>query len=359
LLEKGKYEKAITKSLKSFTSSKDKPKSLQTIETAYNLLLEQSLQKIDLHLASNNIRKEENILGEYKKLQELYQQFQRYPDIFSHILPINYNTEVTQYTELAVNTRYELGMQYLNSHSKADFIQAFHEFDKALKLAPNDKDILDRRAEALALAVTNVGIDYPYLNRRTISSEWESVCDNMYVNVVQDLTRNNKRLFIKFLPLKDMVSHNYRTDHYILMDVEYMNVPHYRVERDKKSIIRTEDRMEIVDGKEIIKKYTYKAELIKEITRVKPQMRLRLSILDDENRTLLTQIFQEEYEWVHEYVTFTGDKQALSGEQLNLVQSSVPSRIPNNQQLMKPIIDQIQGQMLESIERYYKEKGLL
>lgn len=358
LIEKGKYEKAITKSIKQNKKGKSTSSSLASLSKAYNLFQNDLLNKIDILHDSKDELRFERILNHYKSLHSMYMKMSFSSDILDYVNPIDYSYEINQYSGMATDIRFERGMDLLNGTTKKDFKNAYYEFEKALKISPGDKEIISKRDEALSLAITNVAIDFPRFNERLVVKDYTLEADMFYQQLTNFLMRNQNSTFLKFYPMVGLYKNNIRPDHFLFITFERLHIPKYRDDIQTRIVTKTIEKTEKKDAKDVTIKKTYKAEIITTTKRIKPQARIILSITDEENRTLWMDIIDEETLWENVTITYKGDKEALSDTDWNYINTSSNLLPPSDRILIDNLMKQVQTRVQNSISDIYKKWGL-
>lgn len=356
LLDKGRNEKAINKSMSQYQKSSKKGDLIDIAKVAYDTEHQKGLQTISSTLLSASDLKYEQILVVYKDLQLMYDNISRNTIFCDAIHPINYSDEIVQYTDMATNVRFDRGQTLMRGNTKRDFQNAYFEFKKGLELTPHDLQIEREMNAAYDMAVTNVMIDYLHFKSAINRNDRDQIQQSLLDNLLYDLQNKQSTTFLNFYTLPEIYDRQLRTDQTILMSVDRFNITKYRDKVVKRKVTNTIKRLETDKGKEVSVEEEIHAELTLTTRSIKPQMRIHLAIVNDQNVTIYTDLIEDDYEWKVTWATYTGNKKALSEADLKLL-GDPPSRVPNDAFFIEALMKKVQPKVRESIRGVYRRWG--
>ena len=157
LLEKGRYDQAIEKSVKSLRKDPGNSKELRVLKEAYKKANYFDNDRIDF---LKNEGREENWVEIYNLYTSLETRQNRIETLPSQLLNQfslkDYDEELIASKENAAEVSYEKGLDYLNREDKKSARLAYHEFERVTYLYQDYKDVNKLMAEARFLGTTNV-----------------------------------------------------------------------------------------------------------------------------------------------------------------------------------------------------------
>lgn len=246
LLQKGRYDAAIEKSVKKLRKKPEREKEILVLERAYNTANELDHERIRFLERENNPRNMENIVQRYSRLKNRQ-------TLVRTVLPLQLRDRVVQfeyidYDQKIISARqaasqffYGNALELMKRNDKESFRQAYFEFGKVIEYGGNYPDVSRLRDEA---------------RHKGISRALVSVNNHTHLNLPQDYT--NALLTVDPQGLDDnWVEFHYRDldkemyfDYFLVVNLRMIVVSPDRVsEKDRMVRKRVEDGWEYaLDG---------------------------------------------------------------------------------------------------------------
>src|SRR5258705_10169109 len=152
LYEKGHYDEAVQLAAKKLQKDPNEPKLLSIIQNSYSYAVNDHESRIRSNSESTNELRWEWMYNEYASLQRMYDAIYRVPAVFNLVKPVDYSSYLVTYGEKAGDTRYERGLSFMQYSDKANFRNAYREFQVAQRFKPGNIEVLQKMNEAYEYA---------------------------------------------------------------------------------------------------------------------------------------------------------------------------------------------------------------
>ena len=350
--EKGNYETAIDRAVNRLQANPDNKKSKAVLVEGYELASNYHLDLIREYQGSQDEFRYEQIVREYNQLNSYYSKIQRCPACLKLVNPTNYRQEVEMAAESAAQTRVAMGKVALGDSSIEAGRAAFRHFNRALDFQRNlgINDLMDLARDMGTLRVL---IEPIPLHSRTLAITNEYF-ENKMVNYLDGYSRN---LFVRFFTFEEAQQINLQPDHIISMQFDDFNLGQTLIESNTKEVAR--DSVVVgnytdEDGTKHDVYGTVKAEVTRHRKTLASTGLLNLEIRDGyTGRVLVNRKVPSEDIWTHEWLSYNGDKRALTEDEIKLSKlRELPP--PNPQTLFISFIDRIYGQITGSVSNFYR-----
>lgn len=330
------------------------PELQHQIEQAYRTLTTQMLNDIDVYHTLTEPDRWDKIIGTYQTLNKLSEVISR-SKARSFITPDSYQSAITVAKQNAAEDYYNLGIDQMQTDSKAAYREAYFLFSKANEYYPGYRDVIRRMDVAWKESVLNVIIN-PVTDQ---SSFYASMRPNRFGNsfnndllqrsLVRDLGGDYRRNSpAKFFT--DREAYMARIDVDWIIDIAWtrLDVPYPSIA--KSTINRSK---EIQVGKDSADKPIY--ETVKATVYVTRQYFKALSeiecrVTDAKTRQNIDlKTYSSFVDFNQSYATYKGDKRALKKEDELMINNN--TRLPTRDELLLALYEKIYPQLKNGIER--------
>jgi len=315
LYSRGQYDQAVEAASKKLSKKPNDAKLRELVQNAYRYAVEDHEGRVRQLSGSTSTLRWEQIYGEYQDLQKLYNAIRRNPAIFELVQPTDYSSYITTYKEQASNAREDRGDQLMERQTKKSARDAYYEFQQALALKPGDLTLRQKMDEALAMAMTNVVVN-PVSRSGYAYGTPAFGFQNFEYDIQRYLNTNNRGNFVDFYTYTDARARNVRPDLSVELWSGTPDIGRYRDQRSTREVSKQIVSKEIVHKPDsITKEYiTVKARITVTTRTLRADGLLQAVVRDIENRTLWSDTYRGEYNWIVRFASFTGDERALSDE---------------------------------------------
>ncbi|WP_147323529.1 tetratricopeptide repeat protein [Chitinophaga silvatica] len=318
LYNKGRYDEAVKVFVKKLQRKPKDVTANRLLATAYQHAQQESDNRVNSYLSSNNTLKWESVRNEYRAMQNLYQVIHSSPAALQLVKPKDYSTAITGAQENAAEARYNIGVSLLRRNDKASARNAYDEFTATLKLVNHYKDAEQLRDEAFQIGVVNVMV-----SQLEVRAPYYQFTANQFRDyLINELQRGSVNRFVRFYDEGLAHQDNIRPDEFIdLRFYDFVIGETYvdRLQKDvsKEIIVKTTKDS---TGKEINYTQTVKATLFITTKTVVSKGLLDYQITDAATGKLRrTDRLPGSYTWRNQFGTFKGDERALSDEDKKLM----------------------------------------
>jgi len=231
LLQRGRYDAAVEKSVKSLRKNPTDTEEILVLERALRIANERNWERINFLKLNNDPRNLEEIISIYMQLRERQSLVRtvlplQLPDRTINYPYVNYDEEIVAARSGAADYYYDNALRLMEQNDKEAYRQAYHEFIKASNYSSThrgvDKKIQEARFHGISRVLvmfenhTPINLDKDYENHilamkpSELDSEWveyhfRDLDENMeydyyivanirIIDVSPDITRDNDRV---------------------------------------------------------------------------------------------------------------------------------------------------------------------
>lgn len=351
--EKGNYETAIDRAVNRLQANPDNKKSRAVLVEGYQLASDYHNTRIRNAQNSQRQFKWEEVHGQYQQLNRYYNQILRCPACLSLVNPTNYLTEQEEAAQKAAINRLDAAKQVLGDSTIEAGQQAFRHLNIATRYNSNLIEANNLMMLARDMGTLRVLVEPIPIHSRNLALTNEYFENKM----VEYLDRFSNNRFVRFLTLDEAQNTKIQPDHVISLQFDDFVLG--------QTLIESKTNEVEVDSV-IVGQYTDQAgvehdvygSVKAEVTRFRKTLAstgvLNFEIRDAYNgRVLTNQKIPSEDIWSHEWLTFNGDKRALTKEEIRMSRlRELPP--PNPQTLFISFIDRIYGQVTNQVANFYR-----
>lgn len=354
-LQRGEYYRSVITSVSRLRSNPDHKKSRRTLREAYQLAVRYELDQANRAVATSQPFKWEQAVGNYERLNHMYDEIQRSPGALSVIpRPASYLNELERARQRAAPERYNAGIAMLERNNREDAKVAFEHFQIANRLVPGYKDVMNKIDEAREAATLKVLVEQiPVPSRRYQLSA------NFFQDQVESYLVNNQRnQFVRFItPNQTRRGQEQQVDQILRLQFEDFSVGNVvfnknteEISRDSVKIGETtlaDNTKQAVYGTVKARYTTFRNEIISNGI-------LSMQVIDAQNRNILaSDRLRGEYVWFCQWATFQGDERALDDSHMKLtrLEAILP---PPAQEMFIEFTRPIYGQLTSRLDEFYR-----
>ena len=330
LQRKDEY-KALTDAVKRLEKSPDDEKALEAVPLLYENVQKNALNKINSFKSQSNLNRYDKILSEYNDLQAIYEAIIGNTAAFKLVNPVDYSTQIMETKDAAAQAYYDLGNASLYKPGRENAADAYKQFQKADRYVQNYKNARAIMDTAYNLALIHVVINPVQDNAYFSSSGFGSFGMN-YTNeyfqqsLVRELSAENDRYAAEFYTDWELRRSDVHPDWEVNIVVRNMDVPYPQTYQYQRNISRNVVIGTDTSGAPITRLATATLYVTRQSFNAYGSMDVRIRDLNT-NRSVASRSFNESIRWDEEMATYTGDPQALSSQELAMVNNN---RFRNN-----------------------------
>lgn len=354
LYEKGHYDEAVELAAKKLQKDPNDAKLLGIIQSSYSYAVNDHESRIRSNSESTNELRWEWMYNEYASLQRMYDAIYRAPSVFNLVKPVDYSSYLVTYSEKAGDVRYERGLSFMQYPDKANFRNAYREFQVAQRFKPGNIEVLQKMNEAYEYAVTNVVILPVEQQNGFRHSSYNNSYTNFDDQLLRNLQFNSGNEFLKFYSDWDASGRNIRADLVLDMRLTTLNIGRYHDDRNKRQLSKEVVIKETVYRPDsIVKEY---GKVYADITTTRRTMQsdamLQVNVRDANGGWLWSDNVNSNYNWSTEFASYTGDARALSETDQQLVNRR-QEQAPHEEEIIRCLLDEINNNALYRIKNYF------
>lgn len=338
LYQRGQYDEAVELAAKKLSKKPHDVGLMTVLQDAYRYAVQDHENRVRNLSNSNSDLRWEQIYHEYVSLQRLYDAVRRSPSVYDLVQPTDYSSYLTTYKEQAGNAREDRGDELMGQNTKNSFRQAYYEYQKALSLKPGDLSIKQKMDDAFANAVTNVAV-MPLTRFGLQYSSYNYDYSDFDYQLLRYLNDHRSGPFVRFFNSNDR---SQPTDMAVDMRFSDVNIGRYRDERSVREVSKQVVAKEIVHKPDsVTREYiTVKARITITTRTLKANAVLMASARGIDNRSIWSDTYRGDYNWVYQFASYTGDERALSEEDKKLL-TQKEQWPPSNDEIIRIIMNEI------------------
>ncbi len=157
LLEKGEYDKAITKSADILRKNPNDSKEFQVLKEAYNKANRFNNERVQFLKKENRSENSYEIYQLYTLLNRRQQEVESLPaKLQNQFNYVNYDDDIIQYKKAAADNMYQQGLQYLKTGIRENARLAYSQFVRVKNIYSDYRNVNQLMDEAHFAGTTNI-----------------------------------------------------------------------------------------------------------------------------------------------------------------------------------------------------------
>jgi hypothetical protein len=314
----------IVKRLNKRSTDEDATKALATV---YLNAQERHRRKIAAYQNSSEISKWDKLINEYNILQNMYNAIDNSEPALKLVTPINYQKELADTRQSAAEDFYQEGNNYLDNNSREYARKAYAAYKKAGSLVKDFKDTKAKMEEAYNSSIVEVVINPIQDNSFFFNTGWGNMgynYSNEYFqqNLVRDLggkyaTRYPARFYTEWEARRD----NVQPDWVIDLTLRNMDIPRPSIYNYSRNVSKQVEIGRDTAGKPIHQTVYATMNIQRQSFTARAQMDINIVEVAT-RRNIAYNSYTDNYSWQEEMATFSGDKRALSNNDMALLNNN-------------------------------------
>jgi hypothetical protein len=359
-LERSNENKALQDAVKKLNKNPSDGPASQAVPILYSSILKVTLARISSYKTGTDLARWDKILGDYRSLQDAYDNILNSSAAFKLVTPQNLSTELLETKQFAAEDYYRTGEDYLSKNGRDNAKKAYSYFKKSNTYIKGYKDAESRMAQAYENAIVDVVINPVQDDRFFYNSGWGNAgydYSNEYFqrSLVRDLSYNNNNSYnntnyaARFYSDWEAQRENVKADWVVELRLRNMNLP-----QPTTSSYRRERTAQVQDGKDTSGKPVYKtvyATLNVSKMSFTAHADMDMTIRDvAELRTISNRSFREDYRWQQEKASYSGDSRALTNEDWQIINNNSNYYAPKREDVLNELYKKIYPQVLDAVK---------
>lgn len=351
-LERSNSDKALQDAVKKLNKNPNDEEASAAVPQLYKMIQIKHLDKIKALNLSQQVDKWDGLLNEYQALQDVYSCIINSVPAYKLVTPESYATKIYETKDQGASAYYDQGEQYFKQAGRSNAIAAYNSFKQIEKFVPGYKDVQDKLELAFQKATVNVVIKPVQSNANIFNAGWGNSGNNysnqyFQYNLLNDLNSNNKYPAV-FYNLKEAQQLNINTDWTVDFTLKSLNIPNPTNSYSSRTVSSSIQIGTDTSGRPVYNTVYATINTSTASFVAKGNMEMNVKELST-NKNILLRSYTQEYKWVLETATFTGDKRALSNSDWNLINNS-GTDAPRKEEVLVEIYKKIYPQVLYDLK---------
>jgi len=357
-LSRADEDKTLFDIVKTLNKHSNDDSAFRALPIVYERVTQNHLKKISNYKTYKEISRWDKIIDEYSTLQEMYEAISNSSAASRLVHPASYQNDIYDAKQAAAEDYYQLGLTLLQSERRDDAKKAYSYFKKTDKYVSGFKDAKTKMEEAFQNAIINVVINPVQDNSFFFNTGWGNYGYN-YSNeyfqqaLIRELggtyaTRYPAKFYTDWEARRD----NIQPDWVIDLTLRNMDIPrptNYTYSRNVSQRIES--------GRDTSGKTTYQTvyatiNITRQSFTARGQMDVNITdVVSRKNISYNT--YSEDYRWEQEKATYTGDRRALSSNDLVLINNinyNEPRKEEVLNELYRKIYPQVKNRITYSVD---------
>jgi hypothetical protein len=330
-------------------------KVIADIKDVYDNALQRSTEHIGNYRVEQEPQKWEKIISEMEALQRMYQTIARSAYALRQVRPVNYAVALRQVKDTAAEAFYQYGLQRMQSDDRAELRQAYRAFQQAAAYVPQYKNSRTLMQEVFDKATVHVLINliqYEDIGWNNWNMGFFNSRDRQWQNrLINELGgRSRSATPASFYDEYELKRLRQAPDW--VVDIIWRNM-RFDVPMEQTRTVQRSRQIEIgrdTAGRPIDQ--TVYATLFITQRLLNADADLNLNITDVVNRrTIVWDRFPADFRYRYEFASFTGDKRALTSEDIILINRSQNQPLPSKEDALHEMLERVYPQVLNRIRQ--------
>lgn len=357
-LLRGDEDKTMFDIVKRLNKKSTDPDATRDIAQVYAQVQQRHLKKIETYSSYNDIAKWDKLIQEYTILQDIYNAIDNSDAASRLVTPTSYMNELNAVKEQAAEDYYQMGNELLAQQSRESSRKAHAAFKKSTAIIRDYKDSRQKMDEAYNNSIVNVLINPIQDNSFFFNTGWGNMgynYSNEYFqqNLVRDLggkyaTRFPARFYTDWEARRDDIQPDWVVD----LTLRNMDIPRPAVSNSSRNVSK-----QIQVGTDTSGKPTYQTvhatlNIQRQYFNARAQMDINIVEVAT-RRNIAYNSYSDNYNWQQEVATFSGDRRALSNQDLALLNNStfnMPRREDILNELYRNIYPQVKNRISNEVD---------
>lgn len=356
-LLRGDEDKTLFDVVKKLNKQSSDEAATAALPVVYKQVQQRHLKKIATYNSYNEISKWEKLYNEYNILQHIYDAIDNSAASRQLVSPANYFNEITDIKQSAAQDYYQLGENYLQGNNRENAKKAYSAFKKSGTWVKDFKDSKAKMDEAYNSSILNVLVNPVQDNSFFFNAGWGNTGYN-YSNeyfqqsLIRDLggkyaTRYPARFYTEWEARRD----NIEPDWVVNLTLRNMDIPRPSVYNYSRNVSKEIQSGKDSSGKPVSQRVYATLNIQKQSFNASAQMDVNIVEVTS-RRSITNNSYTDNYNWLEEKATFTGDRRALSDNDWVLVNNNYnnPTREDILDRLYRNIYPQVKNRISNEVD---------
>ena len=357
-LLRGDEDKTMFDIVKRLNKKSTDPDATRDIAQVYAQVQQRHLKKIGTYQTYNDIEKWDKLIQEYAILQEIYNAIENSDAASRLVTPTSYLNELNAVKEQAAEGYYQLGNELLAQQSRESARKAHAAFKKSSSIIRDYKDSRQKMDEAYNNSVINVLINPIQDNSFFFNTGWGNMgynYSNEYFqqNLVRDLggkyaTRFPARFYTDWEARRDDIQPDWVVD----LTLRNMDIPRPAVSNSSRNVSKQIQVSTDTSGKPTYQTVHATLNIQRQYFNARAQMDINIVEVAT-RRNVAYNSYSDTYNWQQEVATFSGDRRALSNQDIALLNNTtfnMPRREDILNELYRNIYPQVKNRISNEVD---------
>ena len=357
-LKKGRLDLAIKQSSYRLTKQPSHTKAAKVFIAAYQAQERIHQENIQLQIKNNQPFKWEDVLYQYQRLQQNFQQFSQCAACRSLIQPMPrpYTESIEQVRDLAAAERYEAGvLAFKQQGNRQACKEALTHFKKVKQLRSSYKDVDKLLPLAKEYATLRVVIE-PFKDVHSLSQNDYKYLEDKLADALFDSRQPHE--LVRFYP-PALARYDSIPPHHLIQlsftkyssQSETLSSSCTTVESNETYKVGTK---KINDTTEVDVMEKVKGSLTTHRRELSASCRLEFRIIDlDTERPLHSDYINDSADWAEEWHEFSGDTRALNGKVLTTSKNLFP---PSDNDFFQDMSKSLASRLRKRLQDFYQKE---
>ncbi len=359
-LERSDADRALIDAAKKLDKNPSDEKALAAVPILYKSVVASHLAKIKSYRSGSDVARWDKIIAEYQDLQTAYNAVLQSSGAFKLVNPQNFSTELLEAKQNAAEEKYAAGNVYLAKSDRESAKKAYSLFSRAEKYIPGYKDAQQLKEQAYENSIVNVVItpvqdDSYFFNSGFGNYGYNYSNEYFQQNLIRDLqnTNNSNRYAARFLTDWEARRNNVTPDWVVDLRLRNMSIPFPFTNSYNRRVSNRIQTGTDTSGKGIYQ--TVYATITVNRTSFTATANMEVAIRDlKTNRNISMRTFRDDFRWLQESGTFTGDSRALNNSDWAIINNVNYRNAPRQEEILyelyRDIYPQVRNNILYSVD---------
>ena len=349
--EKGHYEKAVVLAIKKLRKYPNNKKQQGILKAAYRYAQTVGDQRVVLYKQEQSLQKHDRLIGHYRTLQSIYTDLLRCPGCMLVVTPVDYQYLLSTALQDGAMAYAAEGEALLAEGTRANAREAFKALQKANSFVPNTV------AHNLLHSALKQGTENIAISPIPVASQGLQLSSAFFQQQLVQALNTLQYPFANFQPIQAFRGQDIAPDWVVAMSFDDYVVGQTYLKETRETVVR--DSVALGTVKDSLgNKQTILGTVAADIRRFEKTVEsgglLNITIRSaKDNKIRYQDKFPGTYIWINDWVTYQGDKRALSKKdrQMAVNKEELP---PPPQALFQAFTAPLFQQSLRTLRREFR-----
>jgi hypothetical protein len=358
-LSRSDGDKALFDAVKKLNKKADDADANKALPVLYADAQERHLNRINQYSNYKELSRWDNIIAEYTTLQRMYDAITASSAANRLVRPANYQNDIYTSKQAAAEEHYQQGISFLSNGTRDDAKRAYNLFKQSSRFVSGYKDSKSKMDEAYQAGIVDVVINPVMDNSFFFNSGWGNQGYN-YSNeyfqqtLVRELggtyaNRYPARFYTEWEARRENIKPQWAVD----LTLRNLDIPRPATSQSSRNASRQVEKGRDSTGKIIYETVYATLTVYRQSFNARADMDVNITEVAT-RKNIAYNSYSEYYNWADEYATYTGDRRALSDNDLVLLNNRNGNNIPRREdvlnELYRKLYPQIRNRIVYSVD---------